>query len=302
MAEETDSAGEAFDDSLRIALTVASQFGQSIALLREQLAGNREADAAQEARELTARFEAERGAMCASLAPFQQPEWWDQARPEDIAQAHETATAWRDLDDVAKGASDTIRHEVRERYGLDADSLGGDMATYDAVVRAERERAEAAAERVKAGEELTAAQLLFAQADRHEKEQQELSSGPYAEAMYGERTDDELARGRENVGEVPGYDPFAIPDDPYAIPERGSDTAQESGSQLYDSSERRREFADSLEGKGIPEKTIAARLLADGENAKHPSEAVSSTAGKAMKIRGRGATAVQQRVRGGLSR
>ncbi|WP_268234424.1 hypothetical protein [Mycetocola zhadangensis] len=37
MAEETDGVGESFDDSLRIAITVASQFGERISRLREQM-------------------------------------------------------------------------------------------------------------------------------------------------------------------------------------------------------------------------------------------------------------------------
>ena len=272
MAEETDGVGETFDDSLRIALTVASQFGERIARLREQLARNREAGATQETRELTARFEAERAAARASLAPVQQPAWWDQARPEDIAQAHESATAWRDFDDVAREAGNTIRHEVQERYGIDVAAPGADRGTVAAALeRAERDRADAAAERSTAGQELTAAQLLFAQANRHD---------------------------REANGEEFGYDSSAVT----AEAERASDASQERATQLYDSSERRKQFASSLESKGIPEKTIAARVLADSENAKHPREAVMVTAGKATKIRGKGVSAVQQRDRGGLSR
>ncbi len=122
MAEGTDGVGETFDDSLRIARTIASQFGERFARLREQLARQREASATQEARELEARFEAERGAARASLAPVAQPEWWDRASPEDIAGGHETATAWRDFDDVARDASGIIKHEVQERYGIDIDS------------------------------------------------------------------------------------------------------------------------------------------------------------------------------------
>lgn len=283
MAEETDGVGETFDDSLRIALTVASQFGERIARLREDFARNREAAATQESRELSTRFEAERGAARAELAPVQRPEWWDQAAPQDIAQVHETATAWRDFDDVAKGAGDTIRREVQERYGIDVDAPGADgKAVAVAIAEAEHNRADAATERAKAGEELTASQLLFAQADRHEREQND------AHSTVG----DALA------GELDGYDAGAAP----AEAERASDAAQEKGSQLYDSSERRRDFAKELEAKGVPEKTIAARVLADGENAKHPREAVTSSTGKATKIRGKGATAVQQRDRGGLSR
>jgi len=297
MAEETDGVGETFDDSLRIALTVASQFGERIARLREQLAHNREAGAVQEARELTARFEAERGAARAELAPVQQPGWWDQARPEAIAQMQETATAWRDFDDVAKGAGDTIRREVQQRYGVVVDAPGADATAVSlAIAEAERNRADAAAERAKAGEELTASQLLFAQADRHEREQNG-SHSTVADALAGELDGYDFTPDTNGVDES-GYDPFAVPTDT----ERASDAAQEKGSQLYDSSERRREFANSLEARGIPEKTIAARVLADGENAKHPREAVTSSTGKATKIRGKGAGAVQQRTRGGLAR
>jgi hypothetical protein len=297
MAEETDGVGETFDDSLRIALTVASQFGERISRLREQLARNREAGALQEARELTARFEAERGAVRAELAPVQQPEWWDQARPEAIAQMHETATAWRDFDDVAKGAGDTIRREVQERFGVDVDAPGADdMAVILAIAEAERDRADAAAERAKAGEELTASQLLFAQADSREREMNGVHSTA-DDVIAGELDGYDFIPDPNGVDES-GYNAFAVPAD--AEPTRGAD--QKKASQVYDSSERRREFANSLEGKGIPEKTIAARMLADGENASHPREAVTSAPGKATKIRGKGATAMQQRDRGGLSR
>ena len=73
MGEGTDGVGETFDDSLRIALTIASQFRERIARLREQLTRKREASATQEARELESRFEAERGAARASLAPVEHP-------------------------------------------------------------------------------------------------------------------------------------------------------------------------------------------------------------------------------------
>ena len=297
MAEETNGVGETFDDSLRIALTVASQFGERIARLREQLARNREAAAVQEARELSVRFEAERGAVRGDLAPVQQPEWWDQARPEKIAQALETATAWRDFDEVAKGARDTIRREVQERYGVGVDAPGADATAVTlAIAEAERDRADAAAERAKAGEELTASQLLLAQADRHEREQNDRRQVTVTgEGAYGYTT---ILNDGLTDSNSPYPDAFTVPADA----EQASNATQENGSQLYDSSERRRQFASELEAKGIPKQTIAARMLADGENAKHPREAVTPSTGKATKIRGKSATAVQRRDRGGLSR
>lgn len=289
MAEETDGVGETFDDSLRIALTIASQFGERIARLREQLARQREASAIQEVRELQGRFEAERGAARASLAPIEQAEWWNQATPEDIAGVHETATAWRDVDDVARDAGDTIKHEVRERYGIDVDATGVDPAAVAAAFRdAERDRADAAAERQRAGEDLTASQLLFASADRHEREAREATDQDWNIDDLDGIPATELSAGDEDRKQAveAAYEGHV---------ERGS------GKLDYDSSERRERFAASLEGKA-DQKTINARILADGENAKHPREAITSQSGKAARPRRSGKSNVQQRDRGGLSR
>lgn len=275
MAEETDDVGETFDDSMRIALTVASQFGERIARVREQLVRQREAAAIQDARELSTRFEAERGAARASLAPVQQPEWWDRASPRAIADVHETATAWRGVDDVAQDASVTIRREVKERYGIDIDQPGADTAAVAAALaRAERDRADAAAERAQAGHELTATQLLFAQADRHERDAEVAAQKDPADS------------GADEEQETP------------ADLEQRQDTAQQGGSQLYDSAERRHQFASSLKAKGIGQETIAARMRADLDNAKHPREAVSGKAGVASRRRSKARGGEQERVRG----
>lgn len=279
MAEETDGVGEMFDDSLRIALTIASQFGERISRLREQMSRMREASAGQEYRELEARFEAERGAARASLMPVQQQEWWNTAGVDDIAQAHETATVWRDHDETAREAGETIRLEVRQRYGIDVDAPGADPAAVAAALRdAERDRAEARAERERSEEELTASQVLFTNADRHEREAQERAERDW---NSDERRADDWKLAAEATGEsrVEGDD-------------AGLD---------YDSSERRRQFAASLEGKA-DQRTIDARILADGENAKHPREAVGTPPGRAAKPRKKAKSVVQQRTRGGLAR
>ena len=279
MAEETDGVGEMFDDSLRIALTIASQFGERISRLREQMSRMREASAGQEYRELEARFEAERGAARASLTPVQQQEWWNTAGVDDIAQAHETATVWRDHDETAREAGETIRLEVSERYGIDVDAPGADPAAVAAALRdAEKDRAEARAERERSGEELTASQILFANADRHERDAQERAERDW---NSDERHADDWTLAAEATGEsrVEGDD-------------AGLD---------YDSSERRRQFAASLEGK-VDQRTIDARILADGENAKHPREAVGTPPGRAAKPRKKAKSVVQQRTRGGLAR
>ena len=292
MAEETDGVGETFDDSLRVALTMASQFGERISRLREQMSRMREASAQQEYRELDARFEAERGAARASLSPVRQAEWWNTAGVDDIAQAHETATVWRDHDDAAREADDTIRREVRQRYGIDVDAPGADQAAVAAVLRdAEKDRAEARAKRERSGEELTASQILFANADRHERESQE-----WAERDWN--------NGDFDDAESADFHEFQTRDDDrtQAAEATGQPRVEGDAAGLdYDSSERRRQFAASLEGKA-DQKTIDARILADGENAKHPREAVRSQPGRAAKPRKKAKGVVQQRTRGGLAR
>ncbi len=292
MAEETDGVGEMFDDSLRVALTIASQFGERISRLREQMSRMREASAQQEYRELEVRFEAERGAARASLSPVQQPEWWNTAGVDDIAQAHETATVWRDHDETAREAGDTIRLEVRQRYGIDVNAPGVDPGAVAAALRdAESDRAEARAERERSGEELTASQILFANADRHEREAQQWAERDWNNGDFDgadiadfhefERRDDDWKQAAEATGQ--------------------SRVEGDDGGLDYDSSERRRQFAASLEGKA-DQKTIDARILADGENAKHPREAVRTQPGRAVKPRKNAKGVVQQRTRGGLAR
>jgi colicin import membrane protein len=93
---------------------------------------------------------------------------------EDIAQAQETAIAWKDHDEDARDAGDTIRREVHERYGIDVDAPGGD-AVAAALREAVQAWAHAHAERGRSGEELTASRLLFDSAARREREAQEQS-------------------------------------------------------------------------------------------------------------------------------
>lgn len=277
MVDETDGVGETFDDSMRVALTVASQFGERISRLREQLARQREADARQESRELESRFESERGAMRASLEPVKHAEWWDRANVESIADVHRTAAAWRDHDGVARDVHETIRREVSERYGIDVDRPGADPAAVAAALRdAEEDRARAAEERRRSGEDLAASDVLLASAEARDRDAD-------AAAQRAWETD--------NTAEREPLEREAS----LATDDAGGDRSDSD--LVYDSSERRLKFARDLEGKADA-KTIDARVLADGENAKHPGEAVMTAPGKAAKPKGRARGTAQERTRG----
>ena len=199
---------------------------------------------------------------------------------------------WRDHDDAAREAGDTIRLEVRQRYGIDVDAPGADQAAVAVALRdAERDRAEARVERERSGEELTASQIPFVNVDRHEREAQEC-----AERDWNNGEVDEVG--------VAGLHEFERRDDDreQAAEATGESRVESDEAGLdYDSSERRRQFAASLEGKA-DQRTIDARILADGENAKHPREAVRTQPGRAAKPRKKAKSVVQQRTRGGLTR
>ncbi len=264
MVDETDQVAETFDDALRIALTIASQFGERISRLREQLARQREADARQHARELQARFDAERGAVRAHLTVAAQPDWWTHATPQNIGALYETAVAWRDHDVVAMDAADTIRREVADRYGIDVDRPGADPGTVAAAIQdAERDRARTAEERRRAGEDLTASQILLTNADT-----------------------------RDRNTAIPAQAADAT---------RQTDIDRAEDALAYDSAERREAFAQSLAGTAS-EQEIHGRILADTGNAKHPREAVATTTSRSPRPRGTRPGATQRRDHDGLSR
>ena len=165
-----------------------------------------------------------------------------QSGVDDIAQAHETVAVWRDHDEIAREAEDVIRLEVSERYGIDVDAPGADPAAVAAALHdSDRDRADLCVERERSGEELTASQILFANADRHEREAKERAERDW-------NSDERRADGWKLTAEATGESRV-----------EGDD----------DSSEHRRQFAACLEGK-VDRRTIDAGILADGENAKHP--------------------------------
>ncbi|MCO7203370.1 hypothetical protein NH287_07675 [Microbacterium sp. CnD16-F] len=251
MVDDTDGVGETFDNSLRIALTVASQFGERFARLREEWNRQREAAATQEALELQSRLDAERAAVRGQLAVVDQPSWWDRADVRDIADAREAAVAWRDHDDVAARANETIRREVQDRYGIDVDAAGSDpTAVADALRRAEADRAQAREEQRRSGEELTASQILLISAEARDRD-----ADATAERAY--ETDDPAAASESTSQER----------------EAAAERSQAAG--FYDSAERRAEFARSLEGTASAAE-VRGRVLADTGNARSPREAVAA--------------------------
>jgi hypothetical protein len=171
---EADGMEDAVDGAMRTGLMVAARIGEQLARMREE--DQRTIASAEEhrARELQERFDAQRAAARAQLAPVGREDWWDKATPEMIERVHETATAWKAYDPEAAQASEAIREQVQSRYGIDVNNTGADEASVsEALARAQQTRLEAETERTKssaarADEVVTGAAI--ARANRQDRE------------------------------------------------------------------------------------------------------------------------------------
>ncbi|MEV4991576.1 hypothetical protein [Pseudarthrobacter sp. LMD1-1-1.1] len=260
---ESDGIEEAIEGMSRVGLTVAGRLGEQLARAREQELRRAQAAEEQQARELQARFDAERAAARAQLAPVMDNRWWDTASGRDVERAHEAATAWKDHDPAARDAAEVIRDQVQRRYGLDVDNLGADDASVaEALAKAERDREQAEQERRAARNETAEAGQLLAEADREDRDRER-----------------DVTEGNQ----------------------RPESLAEEAG-RNYDSAERRQELAASLEGVADRE-AVQARLSADQDQATPPTAAVAKAPGRNPKARKtRGATGQTKLLQKGMSR
>ncbi|MET4592683.1 hypothetical protein [Arthrobacter sp. 754] len=147
---EADGMEDAVDGAMRTGLMVASRIGEQLARMREQEQRTIAAAEEQRARELQERFDAQRAAARAQLAPVSREDWWDKATPEMIERVHETATAWKDYDPAAAQTAEKIGEQVQSRYGIDVNNTGADEASVsEALARAQQARLETENERTK---------------------------------------------------------------------------------------------------------------------------------------------------------
>ncbi|MFJ6378004.1 hypothetical protein ACIQH9_20080 [Pseudarthrobacter oxydans] len=259
---ESDGLDEVVETMLRTGLTAAGRIGEELARAREKSA--REAAAAEDqmGRELRARLEGERAAARAQVAPALDARWWDNAKAEDIVRVHQTATAWKSQDPMARSAADAVREQVQQRYGIDVDALGTGAVGAAALTEAGRARTQAQEERTAAtGENAQAAQVL-AEAERADHAQ------------------------RQNV-EADNAQPEQLKDEAAAT---------------YDSAERREALAKSLDHIGDREAVEARLTADRNQATPPAAALVAphSKAPKARKTRsGNGATKQPQK---GLSR
>lgn len=282
MAEESDGIGDEFDGQMRVALTVATQMGERFARLREELARNAQARTEQQTKELQARFDAERNAARASLAPVQQQEWWNTAGVDDIATAYETAEAWRTVDPDIARTSDRMREELRGRYGIDANNLDADpTAVRDALARAQQDRSVAAESRGESVKDYAEAASLLTVANQLDRKAEERDRDQERAENSNDEPEEGLSR-EELTGKA--------------------DSTRDDAANAYDSAGRRESFAADMEKSSVDPQLQKVRLVADRENGTHPSAAVTTKPGKQPKARNTNKAAGLQRERGGLTR
>lgn len=274
MPGETDGVEEAFEGTLRVAVTAAARIGEQLARAREQYLIRARAQGEQAARDYAARLEAERAAARAELAVVYRAEWWDRAGGDDIARAYTTARAWHGIDPEADRAAQRIQDEVKARYGVDVATAKADPAAVrDYIARAETLRDQAGQERNTSAAELGEAQLLLAEADIADRIAEVAREAAEHEPDPQER-EDALA--------------LAEHEDAHA------DGLAEDGRNMYDSAERRQDLATDLETKGVDREVVATRVRADVSQAKPAAEATktkatrSPRARRGRKARGRG--------------
>lgn len=260
---ESDGIEEAIEGISRVGLTVAGRVGEQLARAREQELRRAQAAEEQHARELQARYDAERAAARAQLAPVMDNQWWDTASGRDIERVHEAATAWKDQDLAARDAAKVIRDQVQQRYGFDVDNLGADEASLAAALaKTERDREQAETERRAGRDENTQAVQVLAEADREDRDREQGVS-------------------EEN--------------------QRPDALRHESGIK-YDTAERRQELAASLESVADRE-AVQARLSADQDQATPPSAAAAKGPGRNPKAgKTRGANGQTKLLQKGMSR
>jgi len=274
MAEETDGIEEAFEGQLRVLVTAAGQIAERISRAREEASRRAQAVSEQAAREMKERFEAERKTAQLEVSRVHTPEWWDRATPEQMAHTYQVARAWTREDPEAARAEQTMRNEFRSRYNLDVDKTDANPAAVSAArQKAERDRADADAERHRAATEAAEAQLLLNQADQEDRRADE------ARLAAEHQSDPETRAERLAEAEAAGDRSGAI---------------REDGRTVYDSAERREGTARDLESKGIDGQTVATRMRADVSQARPATEAVTGTKSKAPNARkGRSSRAAQ---------
>lgn len=144
---EQQEITEAVGQHVRVVATTVARLSETAFRAAEVAAERRRALEENRAADVTARFEAERAAARAGYRAVENPRWWENTRPEQVAEVYQVAAVWSEVDEEARRVEQLVADEIRRRYDVDARAV--DLATVPnelAVVeraRAQRDAAEA---------------------------------------------------------------------------------------------------------------------------------------------------------------
>ena len=126
MNEPSDGVAEEVERQLQLTLAAAAIAARRAIAARQHAIEQARHESEQTARAAQAQIDAERLLATERLRPVFDPDWWETARPQEIADMWQEANTWRDPDQPAAAtptifdhATDRIRQEVQDRSGLD---------------------------------------------------------------------------------------------------------------------------------------------------------------------------------------
>ena len=132
MQEPSDGIAEELERQLQLALAGAAIAARRAISARHQALEQATRDSEHEARAVRNRIDADRELAAVSLEPVFDDAWWDKATPQDVASVFERADSWSTTDSgnladreptIFDRAAARIRHELRDRAGLDPTQL-----------------------------------------------------------------------------------------------------------------------------------------------------------------------------------
>ncbi len=141
MDHTPDGANDLLRGQAQAALAVAGRLGEMLARQRAERQQELQRAANEERRKLEERFEAERAMMRTQLAAVHQPQFWEDAQPQDIATHYALAQQWEPFDDMARLSREHMHDEIKDRYDLTPQQfLGGNAASLEAGVDETQEK------------------------------------------------------------------------------------------------------------------------------------------------------------------
>lgn len=242
---EVDAADHVEDEvvgAMRTAAAAGAYAGVQLARARQERARRAQEEGAAAAKLNAQRVEAMWQESRSELQPVMDDAWWDRASVEDIAHAHQTASAWEGRDEVAPYAA-RIRDEVRDRYGVDLEEVRPEDASRTLNLReGDREHEGGQKDRAEA-------ERLMKEADQAESAEQDAHA-----------TDDPNQEAKEHDA---GH------------------AADEHARNLYDSADRREALGEDLTHRGVPVEAVHSKVTADVGQGRSSTEAPAQSTGKA---------------------